>query len=510
MNILFLLISFLSLTAFADVTLIEEMESLRNALPLKDRVRPKMTLRLADLYFEAQREAEKKFLLEGKGSNKEINKYRKKAISLYKESLSGQNGLFPRPAGELAVKIHFQLARLHHRVQDVTAAIEYYNKVIKYALPMEDIKRESHLGLAEIYEEKSQDDKAYTHYTKALGLCKNSETCIYIRYKRSWVLYRSAKLEEAIADMEKSLFDTRGKIKERSLQDYILFLSARPTDGLREISLMEDLQTKTGRLELARDLMEAYFAAGNNKAALNFLTYLNRISPNLYDQVRMAEELYGFKMWEELDNVFSQMENNKKLVSSLDEETKKDVLKIFERLIVQLDAEREANPRIAPMLQQAIMSFLDFFPKAKNRNKMMEGWLMAENNDEKKLDQLSLWISLNLQLGYEKEAVSFRTRRLALAEKLKDDAVYLEESLALLNYYKDKDPRKTREYQYLYAYKNYQLERFDLALPLFNTLSQIDNTTPRQMGHSGTQPGPGYLLPKKRLFLPYSKIKHLD
>ena len=124
--------------------------------------------------------------------------------------------------------------------------------------------------------------------------------------------------------------------------------------------------------------MEAYFAIGNNKAALTFLTHLNRRSPNLYDQVRMAEELYGFRMWEDLDNVLSQIDNSKNLLSALDEETKKDVLKIFERLIVQLDAERETSPNVAPMLQTAVMSFLDFFPQADARSKMMEGWLAAE------------------------------------------------------------------------------------------------------------------------------------
>ena len=474
----FLLFFIVALPCFPNIALIGEIESLRNSLPFKDAVKPKMTLRLADLYFEQARSAQQAFLLKGEGSQAETDKYHKRALELYQEALSGQGGLFPKPTGELAIKIHFQLARLHHRTLDTKTATDHYRHVVKTDHPLNDIEREANLGLAEIYEDQGDLATADTHYTKALDLCKEGGTCSYIHYRRSWVLYRNGKLEEAIAEIEKSLFDAKGQVKERSLQDYMLFLSNRQTDGMREIPLMESLQEKTGRDGLARELMEAYFGIGNRIAALNFLSYLNRRTPNLYDQIRMAEELYGFKMWGRLDSVLSQIEQNQSLPLSFDEETKKDSLKIFERIIVQLDAEREMNPQAVNYLQRSIMAFLNFFPKSENRNKMMQGWLTVETDNHKKIAQLKEWISLNLSMDYEKEAIDLRKTRLSLAEKAKDDTAYLEEALALMQYHGGKDEAKEREYSYAYAYKNYRLDKHDIALPIFERLSQAGERVP--------------------------------
>ena len=437
-----------------------------------------MTLRLADLYFERAREAEQEFLLKGKGTEAETAKYRKRALELYREALSGQGGIFPKPKGELAVKIHFQIGRLYHRNLDTKQAVDHYKQVVKTDLPLGDIKREANLGLAEIYEDGGRLALADTHYIRALELCKDGGTCSYIHYRRSWILYNSMKLEEAISEIEKSLFDAKGQVKERSLQDYMLFLSNRETDGTKEIPLMESLQERTGKTTLIRELMEAYFGIGNRMAALNFLSHLNSQSPNLYDQIRMAEELYGFRMWDRLDSVLSQIGGNKALPLSFDEETKKDSLKIFERLIVQLDAERETNANATGFLQQAIMSFLDFFPKSENRDKMMQGWLTAESDERRKIAQLKEWITLNLATGYEEEGIDFRKMRLSLAEKVKDDEAYLEESLALMQYYEGKDEEPSREYTYAYAYKNYVLGKHDIALPLFEKLSQAGKDVP--------------------------------
>lgn len=56
-----------SMPAFASIELIKEVEDLRNSIGLTDRQRPRLTLRLADLYFDlaldkAQTEAEQGIL----------------------------------------------------------------------------------------------------------------------------------------------------------------------------------------------------------------------------------------------------------------------------------------------------------------------------------------------------------------------------------------------------------------------------------------------------------------
>ena len=286
------------------------------------------------------------------------------------------------------------------------------------------------------------------------------------------------RLEEAIVEIRKSLFDSKGQVKERSLQDYLLFLSNRDTDGIEEITLMEKLQERTGKDHLMRDLMEGYFSVGNGKAALNFLSILDRKNPNLYDQLRMAEELFGFKMWDRLDSVLSQLEEYKSIPDSLTGEQKNQSLKIFERLIVQLDAQREADTQHASFLLRAIMSFLSIFPETENRNKMMQGWLTAQQDMEKKILQLKKWIASDIQLGHEKTAVDFRIMRLSLAGESGDDEAFLEESLALSEYYAKSDKNKMREYAYAYAYKKYQLKDYTTALSYFNDLSRLQEEAP--------------------------------
>src|SRR5690606_17328580 len=68
--------------------LIEEMEGLRNSLEIDDPSREELTLRLADLYFDAS-------IKEGdsKTDPKILEMNRKKALSLYTDSLNGTNGL---------------------------------------------------------------------------------------------------------------------------------------------------------------------------------------------------------------------------------------------------------------------------------------------------------------------------------------------------------------------------------------------------------------------------------
>ncbi len=464
---------------FANKVLIDEMESLKVTLPLKDQARPRMTLRLADLYFEESRNKEKDFLLKGKGSKDNVDKLRKKAVQLYRDSLSGHGGVFSLPQGELKAKIHFQLARLHHRSQDILKSIRHYSEVVASNHPIDDIKRESHLGLAEIHENAGRLKLADKHYIKARELCHGTDdVCSYIHYKRSWVLYKDMRLEEAVREIRKSLFDSKGQVKERSLQDYMLFLSNRETDGIEEITLIEKLQEKTGRKNLMRDLMEGYFSVGNGRAALNFLSILNRKEPNLYDQVRMAEELYGFRMWEKLDTILSEIEEYQGVPDSLGSEKKNLSLKIFERLIVQLDAERESNPLKTNFLLRTITVFLNIFPQNENRNKMMQGWLTAQNDNGKKILRLKKWISDDLRLGYEKTAVDFRIKRLALAEQDQDNEAFFEESSALSKYYEESDKNKAREYAYAYAYKNYQLKNYDIALPFFEKLSHVAEELP--------------------------------
>lgn len=458
--------------AWADPALIREMESLLGGLPLDDAARPRMALRLAGLHFEAAREAERRLHLKGEDAGGEARGHGRRAVRLYEEALSGHGGVFEAPKGETALKIHFQLARLHHRAGAAGRAQAHYKKALASPLPtLSDVRRESHLGLAEIHEERGETEKAGARYTEALGLCREGAACSYIRYRRAWTHYNGGRIDEAVDDMGRALFDVDGSVRERSLQDYTLFLSARPTDGTREIALMEGLQERTGRGGLLRGLMEAWSEAGNRRAALNALRVLAAREPNLADLARVAEETYGFRDWGGLAGALDRLEGAGGAPAGGGAD---DARKSLERLIVQLDAEREARrPEAAGPLMRAVTVFLALFPEDGNRHKMMRGWLAAAPDDGAELARLGEWAAEEEARGEAAMALELRTARLALAERLGDDGAFLEESRVLAERHRAASPgsEEARRLAYAHAYKLYETGDHDRALPIFGELA---------------------------------------
>ncbi len=111
---------------------------------------------------------------------------RHRAVRLYKEALSGLNGLFPAPVGASRSKIQFQLARLYNDEGFVAEASAIWKELIAQdAVP--EIKRESLLRLAEMYENKVDYARAEDHYKKALDLCTGQDVCSYTHYRMAWI-----------------------------------------------------------------------------------------------------------------------------------------------------------------------------------------------------------------------------------------------------------------------------------------------------------------------------------
>ena len=127
----------------ADEVLIHELESLKKTLSPTDRTIPKLTTRLADLYFK---EIVK---------NKNVKKNTKKAIRSYEKILNGFGGKFKKPKGGFNVADQFNLARLYNRGTNQVKAMKYFENVLgdKYSAPK--YKKESALSLAEYYENKN-------------------------------------------------------------------------------------------------------------------------------------------------------------------------------------------------------------------------------------------------------------------------------------------------------------------------------------------------------------------
>lgn len=438
--------------------LIGEMEKLRDSLSLEDPARIDLTLRLADLYFDDS-------IKEGKEADyKTLKNNRLKAFELYKHSLSVTN------VNELTkLKIKFQMARLLSRLEEFRKAETYYREVLNHKKVPSKMKEQSSLALAEWYEEDAKYKKSEVHYDIALGLCKSKASCNYAHYRKAWLYFKDTKLDLAVKEMKASLWSSETEIRESSLQDLILFMSNSSTDGEAELETVKEIVKKTNRPVLVQKMAEAFYVAGNRKAGSNLLTYINKQSPSLYFEVRLLEEVYGFRKWERVGEFLTSLEKR----SAVDVPTKKEhaseVLKIFRRFLVQIDSEATVVPDLNPYLKRSIDIYLTIYPFDDLRKKLQEGWLKAETDDLAKVTRIGEWITEDSAKGLSKNHIrKLRQTRLSLAQKLKLSDIVIEESLAITKILGESEEAK--EFEYVAAREYYSQKKYDQALPLFQKL----------------------------------------
>lgn len=439
--------------------IIKEMESLRDSLKLDDPARIDLTLRLADLYFDVS-------IQEGKGEElEELKKSRLKALDLYKHSLNGTDGL-KKAEGIRRVKILFQMGRLLTRLDERKMAEPYYLELIANKETPKAMVEQSALALAEWYEEDVQYAKSEKYYDLAIKECTDLNSCNYANYRLSWLFYKDSKLNDAIATIEKSLWNKDGTVRENSLTDYLMFLSNADGDGAVELKKINEFAKKSNRPELPRLLTEAFYVSGNRYAGSHLLAELNKKESNLYYEVRLLEEFYGFRKWERVEEYLKILEKRSAVNIPKKAEEAKEVLAILRRFIVQVDAEMQMNETLKPTLKRSIDVYLALYPNDELRKKMQEGWLSAETDNKLKIAKLQTWIKEDIQFGVDqKEIRKLRQTRLALAQKEKMDAVVLAEALSIAEILKDS--KEADEFNYVAARVYYSEKKFAEALPLF-------------------------------------------
>jgi hypothetical protein len=480
----FIIAVLLSGQIFANTSLIKQVESLRNSIGLKDRQRPRLTLRLADLYFDhaavlAQKDAENGIL----EATIVIKSAYKKSLKFYYSALNGEKGKFSKPNALTQFKIHFQVARLSQKLKDLPTAIKFYEKLLSLRVTNPKIIRETVLNLAEIYEGQQKFVKADEFYNKALTLCSKKELCSYIEYRRSWIYYRQGKMVKAIETIKKGLYDSLGNIKHQALQDFIMFMSQSTTDGEKELIEIEEFSIKHNQPEMMTALMEGFFGQGNRLAGITFLSYLNNKAPELFYQIRLMEENYGFRRWEEYQLSTSAASSN--TLQKLTEKQSLKVKKILRRLVVQLDGERKTDAIRSIDLQNTVDLYLSIFNNDELRDKMTNGWMAAVCNDKKTdkvtpekrltlINKISLWLVEEIKLNRNKRITELRLKRLSLAQKDKNFSIVLEESKALEKIFlTNKKINEAREYSYLVARTHYEMRETAIALPIFQKLALL-------------------------------------
>jgi hypothetical protein len=441
-----LIVSLTVFQAFAvEPPLARDVEALRSSLALKDSARPTLTLRLADILFDHSVELAGSHTL-SEAEKSALTGYRRRALDLYQEALSGTS-FHPGAQGALAVKIQFQMARLHQELGATEAALKAWKVLVKQE-EIKDIRREAALRLAEYYEKQKTAAafrEADSYYRLSIELCGQGDVCAYGHYRHAWALREAGQLSAAIDEMQVALFDSKGQVRDEALRDLLVFLSAEKTDGERALLLVEQLAAKTGRPTLFEDLAEAFYSAGNRQAGTRVLSHVNSRTPELSHQVRLMEEYYGLRQWEKFRSYLSQAGQNPLPQGGVDSKTDK----ILRRLSVQLDGERASNSQLADDFKSVVLLYMKLFPKNPDQFKMVEGWLAAEADSEARSRKIDEWLSgPDLGLSVEQQT-KLREIRLAIAVKAKNSPVIELESGKLASIVKE--PARVREYRYIQA-----------------------------------------------------------
>jgi hypothetical protein len=462
----------LSSPSFANDSqyLIKEMEALRDSLKIDDSARMNLTLRLADLYFDVS-------IQEGKGEDSvALKKDRLKALELYRHSLDGTDGV-KKVTGINRVKIQFQMGRLLSRLNEGKMAESYYLDILANPDSPKKMIEQSALALAEWNEEETKYPQAKIYYDRAVANCSDLNSCNYANYRLGWLYYKDTKLDEAIATMAKSIWSEKGVIRENSLTDLLLFVSNKETDGYKELEMIKKISAEAKRPELVRSLVEAFYVAGNRSAGSNTLAELNKVDPNVYYEVRLLEEFYGFRKWNKVEEYLTILEKRKASDIPLKPEESKEVLAIMRRFIVQVDAEMQVVKDLDTFLKRSINIYLTFYPKDELRQKMQSGWLAVVQDKNQKLAKLDAWIKEDTAAGVPLSDIrKLRQTRLALAQEQKNSKLVVEDSLAIAEILKGS--KEADEFLYVAARELYEQKNYDQALPYFQTI--VTNTKTNQ------------------------------
>lgn len=474
--------------------LIQEMETLRDSLSLDDPKRVELTLRLADLYFDVS-------IKEGKSEDFEtLKKNRMKALALYENSLEGRNGLV-KAKGLKRVKIQFQMARLLSRLEEGARAQRHYQEVYENDLTPKKMKEQAALALGEWFEEEVKYLSALKFYGLAKSLCESLATCNYVNYRLGWLHYKDNRLDEAIDAMELSLWDDQTNLRENSLNDYIMFLSNKSTDGLNELKRIQYIAKKANDKTLEKRLVEAFYVAGNRIAGSNLLAIVNEKEPSLYYEVRLIEEFYGFRNWDKVDEFLGYLRKRTSADIPTKKEHSEEVKKILRRYIVQVDAETAISKDLYPILKESIDVYLTIYPNDELRKKMQAGWLAATSDPKEKVDRLGKWIEEDIKYDVDsKDIRKLRQTRLSLAQKLNLNDIVIEESLAIAKILDNSD--EANEFNYVAARQFYENEDYSSALNLF--MGILDKTV------QGVTPTKWATLSQNLVLDIYNKQKKFD
>ena len=467
--LLIILLASFSHSFFGDEIIIQEIEGLLKSLPEGDSQRRELTLRLADLYFFSAVDLDKRARLAEEGSqllDKKASSFRQRSLNLYRKSISQY-----KLNKEIQIKVDFQLARLLDQLGRNRKALSFWQKSYQQRQNL-NIRREAILKFAEDAQKASHLVRAEELYKEALTLCE--EVCSFVHYRLGWVYRSQGKIIPALREIEQALWDNKGQIQEEVLRDYIAFLAQRKGNGVQEIRIIENLMERTGRKGLLEQLAFGFYSSGNNKAGTNALALVTQRNPILKNQIRLLEEYYSLRDWDEFRELYERI-ISEKVLDIQGDDTKK-IEQIMRRLAIQLEAEQKQNSELQAEFLAVNNLYLELFPKSEIAIKMMRSWLHVEKRPKVKIEKIAYWLGDKKRSFSAEEEIALREERGRLAQEQKEYTVLRLEMKRLAVIYKKKE--KIEKAKYLIAYSYYKEEKLDKALPLFLELTKVEGSTP--------------------------------
>ncbi|MEQ1875423.1 MAG: hypothetical protein ABL958_02175, partial [Bdellovibrionia bacterium] len=379
--------------AITSKNLAVEQEALYKRLSPTDQMKPVMALRLADLLFDASTEVQKGVEFTAKQA-KEMETFRLKAISLYENALSGFNGQFKQPGGNDALRIQFQLARLYMD-QGYGDKADRLWEILANQNAEPRIRKESALRRAEKLEVSNAASElagAKKYYDIAFKLCGTKDLCSYIQYRRGWINHRLGASDLGLDDLLKSLESTEAGSVADILKDIILFLSHSNRTPEKAVALIEELGAKYQKNDLVEQLSLSFFTADRREHYRYTVEHLNKKSPRIDRLVSLIEQDYSEKNWKSLREHFAAIRKLGPLSFNTPEK-KVETQKVVYRLIVQWDGELHRNTEFKEFFDLGVEFYTRIYFNGPEIDKVIDGWLAVESNDELKLTRIQEWIA---------------------------------------------------------------------------------------------------------------------
>jgi alkylhydroperoxidase/carboxymuconolactone decarboxylase family protein YurZ len=453
----------------SNADLITDAESLRDSLPVNDHdSRRALTQRLADLIYNEAIDLSAEGVLTARQKS-QLKRHRMRAIELYDELLSGNQGRYSKPHGKNKAVIQFQKARIYADMGKIEQSKPIWQQLVKLE-QYPDIACESSLWLAEnleIAETASAWKESLRLYDLAIKYSKKHDTQVYAKYRKAWVLRNLDNIDAAIHTMKESLWDAKGQVREEALRDLVRFVAEDGTLVEQRIAYFEQLNDRLNRNDLVEKLGESYFAAGNKPAGVAALLAYTGKEEKLPHLVQLLEETYGLRDWSKFRNVIGKAE--KWALKSESESQKQEIEKEMRRLAVQMDADRVTNKDVAYEFGRVADLYLKFFPKSDIRFKMVEGRLGSEQDPEIKVARIEELLA-NPAFGWKKsEELKLRETAVSIYRLLKDHESATVHLAILAEGAGDTKDR--RRFRFVHALELHEQGKVEQAIPLLKELA---------------------------------------